>query len=389
MRAELAATQAGSSGSSPHSQQLDSTTSDQQLSPSSPKDDDKESRKRLSSEDSNHVTQAMPASKRMRISSPDFPNPQQDTQQSPSRQPSQVRRIRLHTKKSRAQRHQAQGSKSPDVRHLRTETKNPSVVGSQHDARIDGPSNVPRDSGHLPSDGFAPEHSFSPVPKPNEAISDWVVDGYSSNPAQHTRSQTFAKQSTNNPDHYNDYDPPFNPNALPPFLRNGKNGTSGGRSTSVGTGELVRQASRSSSPKLQPNKATKASTASRATGKKGSVLTGRINKSKKSATSERTNATIKMKSAADAKYFVFHHDHATLGDHHYVLRCPKQKCPSAKFCKHPLEDDRAVNHFTACGVDFEDEEDIIERYAKIGKNPLFPKLSSRLCLIMVTYLTQS
>lgn len=48
----------------------------------------------------------------------------------------------------------------------------------------------------------------------------------------------------------------------------------------------------------------------------------------------------------------------------FILRCPATKCQHPVFSLHPLKQDRAVKHLKACGQRFDDEEDIVKRYAR-------------------------
>ena len=53
----------------------------------------------------------------------------------------------------------------------------------------------------------------------------------------------------------------------------------------------------------------------------------------------------------------------------FILRCPATKCQHPVFSLHPLKQDRAVKHLKACGQRFDDEEDIVKRYARQGQSP--------------------
>nr|XP_036584657.1 uncharacterized protein CTRU02_05139 [Colletotrichum truncatum]KAF6794307.1 hypothetical protein CTRU02_05139 [Colletotrichum truncatum] len=46
----------------------------------------------------------------------------------------------------------------------------------------------------------------------------------------------------------------------------------------------------------------------------------------------------------------------------YVLKCPKESCGKV-FSKHPLESRRAARHLRNCGFKFEDQYDMVRRYA--------------------------
>jgi len=72
-----------------------------------------------------------------------------------------------------------------------------------------------------------------------------------------------------------------------------------------------------------------------------------------------------MRAAREGHYWIFEHDHHTRGNGFYILRCPKTDCQSPVFSSDPLKKNRAVEHFGRCGVEFDDEEDIVGRYAKL------------------------
>jgi len=76
---------------------------------------------------------------------------------------------------------------------------------------------------------------------------------------------------------------------------------------------------------------------------------------------------IRARGAREGHYWIFEHNHATRGNGYYILRCPKQNCQSPVFSSDPFKRGRAVEHLRRCGVEFDDEEDIVDRYAKLGK----------------------
>ena len=53
----------------------------------------------------------------------------------------------------------------------------------------------------------------------------------------------------------------------------------------------------------------------------------------------------------------------------YVMGCPRKSCLSSTFSRHPLKDGRAEKHLRNCGQQFTSEEDMIRRYARLGKYP--------------------
>lgn len=65
----------------------------------------------------------------------------------------------------------------------------------------------------------------------------------------------------------------------------------------------------------------------------------------------------------------------------FILRCPAASCQHPVFSLHPLKQDRAVKHLEACGQRFDDEEDIIRRYARQGQLAPFSLYPIQLSLI--------
>lgn len=49
----------------------------------------------------------------------------------------------------------------------------------------------------------------------------------------------------------------------------------------------------------------------------------------------------------------------------YAFSCPKD-CGNSAFTTHPLEGGRAAEHLGKCGVEFQNEEDMVQQYAFQG-----------------------
>jgi hypothetical protein len=79
-------------------------------------------------------------------------------------------------------------------------------------------------------------------------------------------------------------------------------------------------------------------------------------------------ATIKLGQAKQQNLWIFEY---RLRDTNglYVIRCPRESCGSPVFSCHPLVRGRAAKHLGDCGLEFLNEEDMMRRYARLGKYP--------------------
>lgn len=79
-----------------------------------------------------------------------------------------------------------------------------------------------------------------------------------------------------------------------------------------------------------------------------------------------TQKPIRMGMAKKRSYWIFEYrfqDDVAL----YVMRCPHEFCQNPVFSRHPLMRDRAATHLKACGQDFQNEREMVKRYAHLGE----------------------